>query len=596
MHSILRHLRPALAVPALLVSLAAPAAATVYVISDTRDVVAVDLSCTLREALTAAVDQVAVDTCPAGTASNTIELGFGTYEFDQGPFLIPNSIAAVDLEITGINGLVVGTRVDLGGANAFLNVSGIGIGTEIPHRLRIAGVQIQDAGGNGRAAVQLSGSGALTLDNVSFVGNACVSNCALAASAVGFSGSGDLAIRDSFFRRNEGLTSLFLRPDGDATVRIERTRMLENPGGLQIRAVDTADVVLEDLDIEQAGVDGDASLVLFLDLRDQVTAAARRVALRDNIVTTGTPASFSLTVDAALTLERWNLERNQSPSSGALAMSATGQATVTVRDLVALRNTSASGTSAFEGAVRITTVGDATLDWQRGELRDNVTASGGFQPTAGLSVVGRDGGEILVDRVKLLANRHVNTMDQPGALQATVIADGVGSRATVRNSLVADAPGIGMRLSALDDGIAELVNATFTGNDSTVIFVAGEDPVAAPSRVQNSIFFGNDDDALDLMGMAILAEANLVGVDPLFMDAGAGDYRLLPGSPAIDGGFFASGQFLGPLDLGGRPRIAPGTAGGTPVPDIGAHEFQVDLLFDDGFESGDLLRWSSSTP
>jgi hypothetical protein len=51
---------------------------------------------------------------------------------------------------------------------------------------------------------------------------------------------------------------------------------------------------------------------------------------------------------------------------------------------------------------------------------------------------------------------------------------------------------------------------------------------------------------------------------PLFVDSERGDYREAPGSPTIDAGV---ADQLGPLDLGGNPRVL-GAA-----PDIGAYEF-----------------------
>lgn len=55
------------------------------------------------------------------------------------------------------------------------------------------------------------------------------------------------------------------------------------------------------------------------------------------------------------------------------------------------------------------------------------------------------------------------------------------------------------------------------------------------------------------------------GYDPLFADAGAGDYQLLAISPAIDAGA-AAGIPVGTLDLASQPRLAN-------TPDRGAYEF-----------------------
>ncbi len=69
----------------------------------------------------------------------------------------------------------------------------------------------------------------------------------------------------------------------------------------------------------------------------------------------------------------------------------------------------------------------------------------------------------------------------------------------------------------------------------------------------------------------------------LFSDPAADDYHLKPGSPAVDAGETLPDV---PVDLEGTPRPVG------PAFDIGAYE-GVGTIFTDGFESGDLSRWSS---
>src|SRR6185295_115943 len=60
--------------------------------------------------------------------------------------------------------------------------------------------------------------------------------------------------------------------------------------------------------------------------------------------------------------------------------------------------------------------------------------------------------------------------------------------------------------------------------------------------------------------------------DPMFVDAGGGNLRLHPGSPAIDGGsagYVPSGVYL---DADGAPRLSGNTV------DIGAYELAPDRL------------------
>jgi len=77
--------------------------------------------------------------------------------------------------------------------------------------------------------------------------------------------------------------------------------------------------------------------------------------------------------------------------------------------------------------------------------------------------------------------------------------------------------------------------------------------------------------------------------DPMFWNAGAGDFRLRPGSPCIDAG--TDHQLLGGRDLRGRRRTQFG--GTALVPDIGAHEFSIVTLQLGDAPSDAKLTWSS---
>ena len=135
---------------------------------------------------------------------------------------------------------------------------------------------------------------------------------------------------------------------------------------------------------------------------------------------------------------------------------------------------------------------------------------------------------------------------------------------------------------------ANIVEHDSLGNSGVVLFDQGGDPWLAA----NNILYGNlaDHDIVfegttalfhNDIGSYLGTPADGIGtnpsVDPGFVDAGVGDYRLGAGSVLIDGGY--TGAYPGAKDFDDQPRVAHGTV------DMGAWEFQFgDLIFADGFE------------
>lgn len=131
-------------------------------------------------------------------------------------------------------------------------------------------------------------------------------------------------------------------------------------------------------------------------------------------------------------------------------------------------------------------------------------------------------------------------------------------------------------------------NNLITGNSATDtvaggggLYVRNLAPLT-PLTIRNNGFFGNTPVGKQIAGAR--TDANTIGVDgniggdPLYVNAGANNYRLSKGSPAIDSGNNADATGAGlSTDADGSPRIVDGNADGTAIVDMGEYEFaQLD--------------------
>lgn len=127
-------------------------------------------------------------------------------------------------------------------------------------------------------------------------------------------------------------------------------------------------------------------------------------------------------------------------------------------------------------------------------------------------------------------------------------------------------------------GLAIYNNVVIRGDDRFALTVA-----SPGAGLHNNVITYSDGSLAPDANHNIVAR--LADLTSLFVAPALNDYRLRPDSPAVDAG----------LDLGFDTDLA-----GTPVPlglapDIGAYELDPrDLVFADGFETGDTAAWSSS--
>ncbi|MHC4127703.1 MAG: right-handed parallel beta-helix repeat-containing protein [Planctomycetota bacterium] len=135
-----------------------------------------------------------------------------------------------------------------------------------------------------------------------------------------------------------------------------------------------------------------------------------------------------------------------------------------------------------------------------------------------------------------------------------------------------------------------VTNCTFSGNTASDNGGGVRNSVNSSPTVTNCILWADSPDEI-VGGTPDVSYTDVQGgfpgtgnidADPMFVDAGNGDYHLVSGSPAIDAGHNWAIAGLASADLDGNPRFAddPATADtgcGLPViVDMGAYEYQGD--------------------
>jgi parallel beta-helix repeat protein len=109
---------------------------------------------------------------------------------------------------------------------------------------------------------------------------------------------------------------------------------------------------------------------------------------------------------------------------------------------------------------------------------------------------------------------------------------GSGDGNAVYNNLVwGNAAGI--KVAYVSPSNTAVYNNTVYANSTYGIYVYGD---SSNAIIRNNLFYANGLPEVQDNGVGSLFDHNLVGTDPQFVNAAAGDFHLQPGSPAIDGG------------------------------------------------------------
>jgi len=189
--------------------------------------------------------------------------------------------------------------------------------------------------------------------------------------------------------------------------------------------------------------------------------------------------------------------------------------------------------------------------------------------------------QLVMERIRLFNN----TVSIAGFHQQAVLSAGGDSIVTFSDSIIADGQYDGLYLSSSFQSTSYLTNLTVALNDNDGIRISRSATGTSEVYLSNSISANNGASDLNLSG-SVTQTANIIGVDPEFVDPQDLDFRVEIGSVAEDAGVIAPYGGLGVADIRGGIRFL-GAA-----PDAGAYEGNVSLIFSDGFDLNGADRWS----
>ena len=245
--------------------------------------------------------------------------------------------------------------------------------------------------------------------------------------------------------------------------------------------------------------------------------------------------------------------------------------------------------SAEGGGAFVAAGSNATLSMVDCRFIGNAASAPGERATAALGVEGTTNGSVYLDRLFIDYNGGINDVDHQdvflqadsGATVSLVdseltfgAASGLygytnGGILRVGHLTIADYPGPGAIFRVFGGGAAVLENSILVFN--------GVGPGVPSTPASN----------FQVIEGSVAQTTNFIGGDALIVDEPSGNYRLAPGSPAIDAGTSSVVTFRS-ADLDHRSRRAGGAT------DIGCYEYNSLFAYD--FDATDLSAWSGHTP
>ncbi len=397
---------------------------------------------------------------------------------------------------------------------------------------------------------------------------------------------------------------------GMSTVVLEDSFIRENSlvatsrswgGGLVVDAADGAQVFLDDSEFSRNSITGADLKVENVDLFGagffaQLTGNAALVVtscdFSENIVNAGLstgsggPAQITLNDESLLSFGGNFLTRNETPGANSSGLQVLirddSRAQIDSNSMLEDWNDTSSGQGG--GIVRVFSGSSATSTFEGNHFRRNrataPTTINGFE----FSLVGSRGlvfggntfrdtslepaVDVQSEAVRISASDDFSlsarsnlvwgSTGPPGSSQVNVSAFD-NAQVILSDWLIAAGNARGLSVSAAGGSRVQATNLTLADHSEMGFRAVGD----GTTTLYNSILSGNGQ---DLFAPNTMLSHNLIDSDPLFVNRFGLDYRLLPGSPAIDAGSNDPPGGLGEFDLDSDDRIFGSTV------DIGAYE------------------------